>query len=413
MTLEKILDKYNPRVIASLPCRDAQEEMALCGVHSEGVRLMGARAEFLVVRLDSVGFAAARALKEVMLSMGADAALEESVWVGAEAETPVVITATRRQYKDLLRVLTKAGGEQADLCDALVHCLDGFCRREFTIGLPGGPMRLKTHAPLVMGILNVTPDSFSDGGAFFDTAAAVDHAFTIEEQGADIIDIGGESTRPGSLSVSAEEETERVVPVIEALAGKIGCPLSIDTSKPEVAEAALDAGAAIINDVTALADERMATLAADKGCPVILMHMKGTPRTMQKSPFYRDLMGEITLFLRRRVERAVSAGVERDRIIIDPGIGFGKTAEHNLNILRRLKVLASLGRPILVGVSRKSFLGKVTGAPVTGRRIATAAANALAAAAGAHILRVHDVAEAKEAAAVAAAVETGRIREEH
>lgn len=229
-------------------------------------------------------------------------------------------------------------------------------------------------------------------------------------EGAAIIDVGGESTRPGSLPVSAEEEIARTAPVIEALAGEVSCPISIDTAKSEVARAAFDAGASILNDITALADPEMARFAAERSCPVVLMHMKGTPRTMQKSPFYKDLMGEITLFLRERIERAVSAGVDREQILVDPGIGFGKTVEHNLNILRALKVLASLGRPILVGTSRKSFIGKILDAPPDGRLLGTAASVALAVARGAHVLRVHEVKQMREAAAVAASIAAGSIR---
>ena len=411
MSLKEFLDRCNPRVVAALSCRDAKAEMAVSGVHCEGIRVMGARAEFLVVRVDGVGFGDAKAVKELMLAMGADAAIEESVWTGREADTPVIITGTRRQYKDLLHALGEAGGDRAVLAEALASCLDSFGRTDFSIRLPGRTLGLTPDAPLVMGILNVTPDSFSDGGEFFEAAEAADRALEMVDQGADIIDIGGESTRPESLSVAADEETARILPVLEAVAAKTACPLSIDTTKPEVARAALDAGATIINDTTALADDRMRALAAERGCPVILMHMKGTPRTMQKSPFYRDLLGEITLFLRRRIDEAVSAGVEREQIIIDPGIGFGKTAEHNLDIIRRLKVLRSLGRPILVGASRKSFLGKVTGRPAPERVVATSAANALAVASGAHILRVHDVREAKDAALVAAAIQSGSLPE--
>ncbi|MCD6404271.1 MAG: dihydropteroate synthase [Planctomycetes bacterium] len=262
-----------------------------------------------------------------------------------------------------------------------------------------------------MGILNVTPDSFSDGGRYVEVDTAVERALEMVRQGASIIDVGGESTRPGSLPATADEEVSRVVPVIEAFSRQSLCPVSIDTSKPEVARAAFGAGASIINDITALGDAEMAAFAAERGCPVILMHMRGTPRTMQEAPVYEDLMGEITLFLRKAVDTAVAAGVRREQIVVDPGIGFGKTLAHNLNILRSLKVLASLGRPILVGTSRKSFIGAILDAPVDERRFGTAASVALCAAGGAHILRVHDVGECLDAATVGAAIAEGSFRE--
>ncbi len=410
MRLQDFIAKCNPRVVAWLSSRDTVGEMAIAGVHSEGIRLTGARADFAVMRSDGIDFATARLVKDMLLDIDADAAIDESVWSGVETDTPVIIAASRRQYKDLLQKLAEAGGKAALLSEALAACLDNFYRSDFSISLGGTSLAIKSNAPLVMGILNVTPDSFSDGGDFLDPGTAVDHALEMAGHGADIIDIGGESTRPGSLSVSADEEMARVIPVVRAVAAKVSTPISIDTSKPEVARAALDEGAAIINDITALSDDRMRRLAAERACPVVLMHMKGSPRTMQKSPFYRDIMGEITLFLRRRIEEAVSAGVEREQLIVDPGIGFGKTVKHNLDILRRLKVLASLGRPILVGASRKSFLGTLTGALAPDRTAATAAANALAVAAGAHAVRVHDVAQARQSVAVASAIQAGQGR---
>ncbi|MHC4713094.1 MAG: dihydropteroate synthase [Planctomycetota bacterium] len=407
MTAADLSLRVNPRVVASVPGSDGEAEMALAGVHAEGVRIMAARAEFLCLRLDAIPFAQARFIKDSTLAVGADTALEEAVWAGRDADTPAVIMGTRRHYKALLKHLEAQGGEFAALAELMARCLNDYCRKDFCLSLPSGPIPLAEGRPLVMGVLNVTPDSFSDGGEFFEKQTAVDHALLMVEEGAGMIDIGGESTRPGSLAVPAEEEISRVVPVIEAVAAETPVPISIDTSKPAVAAAALDAGAVIINDVTALADEEMAALAAERGCPVVLMHMKGTPRTMQKSPFYRDLMGEITLFLRQRIEAAVAAGVDREQIVADPGIGFGKTCEHNLEILRRLKVLASLGRPILVGTSRKSFLGRILDVPPPERVLGTAVSNALALEHGAHILRAHDVAETREAVAVAACIARG------
>ena len=255
----------------------------------------------------------------------------------------------------------------------------------------------------IMGIVNVTPDSFSDGGLFLDAEAAIAHGRELAAQGADILDVGGESTRPGAEAVGAEAERDRVVPVVEALAPDH--TVSIDTSKAAVAEAALDAGAAIVNDVTALrADPELAGLCADRGCGVVLMHMLGTPRTMQDDPRYDDVVDEVKGFLVTRISAAIGAGIDERRIWVDPGIGFGKTVAHNIELLRRLSELAEIGRPIVVGTSRKSFLGKLTGREVGERLGATVASNVLAAAAGADVIRVHEVPAAREALKVAEAI---------
>lgn len=256
-----------------------------------------------------------------------------------------------------------------------------------------------------MGIVNVTPDSFSDGGEFLRPEAAIAHGLELADQGAQILDIGGESTRPGAEAVSAEEELARVLPVIEGLfeAGT-GCTLSIDTFKPEVAYAALGAGATIVNDVTALGDREMARACVDADASLILMHMKGTPRTMQEDPTYDDVVAEVRDFLAERIEIAVREGVPEEMILVDPGIGFGKAVEHNLELIDRLGELRTLGRPIVFGASRKSFIGKIGGGDASDRLGGTIAANVLGLERGADILRVHDVAPALEAMLVAKAI---------
>ena len=247
---------------------------------------------------------------------------------------------------------------------------------------------------LVMGILNLTPDSFSDGGLFTSVDAAVENAERMVAEGADIIDVGGESSRPGADSVPAEVEMDRVLPVIERLAKAVETPISIDTYKSSVAKYALDAGACIVNDISALrGDPDMARIVAEAGVPVVLMHMKGTPRNMQLDPRYDSLISEIISFLKARIQAAVDAGISPDQIIIDPGIGFGKTIVHNLEIIRRLREFKSLGKPILIGTSRKSFIGKVLDLPVDDRLEGTAATVALAISGGADIIRVHNVKE--------------------
>jgi dihydropteroate synthase len=258
--------------------------------------------------------------------------------------------------------------------------------------------------PQLMGVVNVTPDSFSDGGLYLDPAAAVAHGADLARAGAAILDVGGESTRPGAEEVALEEELRRVVPVVEGLAG-VDAEISVDTSKAAVAAAALDAGAAIVNDVTALrGDGEMAALCADRGATVVLMHMLGSPRTMQQNPVYGDVVDEVKAFLAERVEAAVAAGIAEERIWLDPGIGFGKTAAHNLELLRRLGELRELGRPLVIGTSRKSFIGRVDGSDAGERLGGTIASSVLAASEGAEVLRVHDVAEVSQAMAVATAI---------
>jgi dihydropteroate synthase len=257
--------------------------------------------------------------------------------------------------------------------------------------------------PKLMGVVNVTPDSFSDGGLFLDAGAAVAHGRELAGQGAEILDVGGESTRPGAAEVSAEEEMARVVPVVQGLAGV--ATVSIDTSKAAVAEAALDAGATIVNDVTALRhDPEIGALCAERGVGLVLMHMQGDPRTMQEAPSYDDVVDDVKAFLAERMEVAVGTGVDDERVWLDPGIGFGKTLDHNLELLRRLGELRELGRPLVVGTSRKSFIGRIDGSGVGERLGGTIASSILAAAEGADVLRVHDVAEAAQAAKVASAI---------
>ena len=253
----------------------------------------------------------------------------------------------------------------------------------------------------IMGFLNVTPDSFSDGGRFLDPSRAVERAMEMVVEGADVIDIGGESSRPGSKHVSAEEELRRVMPVIQSLAGKTSVPLSIDTWKSEVARGALAGGAQIVNDITALrGDTEMARVIAEHGAGVVLMHMKGDPGTMQDDPFYDDLLGEIISYLGESISIAESAGIDSARIMVDPGIGFGKTAEHNLRIIKELRKLKDLGKPLLVGTSRKSFIGEVTGREVDERDFGTAASVAVAIQNGADMVRVHDVGKMRDATRV-------------
>ncbi len=267
-----------------------------------------------------------------------------------------------------------------------------------------GKYRFALDRPLIMGVVNVTPDSFSDGGRFLQVQAAVDHARRLVDEGADLLDIGGESTRPGAAPVALDEERRRVLPVIEALAGA-GVPLSIDTQKPELMREAAVAGAALINDVNGFEAPGAFAAVAGSACAVCIMHKQGDPRSMQQAPQYADVVAEVDAYLRRRAAAAEQAGIARERIVIDPGFGFGKTLEHNLALLRGLKSVAAAGYPVLAGLSRKSMIGALTGRPVGERMPGSVAAALLAAQRGASILRVHDVAATRDALKVWQAVE--------
>jgi dihydropteroate synthase len=265
----------------------------------------------------------------------------------------------------------------------------------------------------VMGIVNVTPDSFSDGGIYFDRDAAVIRGLRMVEEGADLIDVGGESTRPGSLAIDAEEETRRVTPVVEGLAKRTEVPVSIDTYKADVARRALDAGASMVNDISGLRfDSGMADIVARHNVPVIIMHIKGTPRNMQVNPVYNALIPEIMDYLGGAIRLAVDSGIRKEKIIIDPGIGFGKTCAHNLEIIRELHEFTSVGNPILIGPSRKAFIGRILGdVAAAGRLEGTAAAVAIAITNGANIVRVHDVKEMVKVVKLADAIKRGSCEE--
>ena len=262
-----------------------------------------------------------------------------------------------------------------------------------------GKYSVPLDRPLLMGVVNVTPDSFSDGGRFFDAKAAISHALTLVREGADIVDIGGESSRPGALPVTVEEELGRILPVLEGLKD-LQKPISVDTRRPEVMREALKAGASMINDIDALAAPGALEVVAASQCAVCLMHKKGEPATMQQAPHYDDVVSEVGFFLKGRVEKAESSGIARERIVVDPGFGFGKTLEHNLTLLKHLSSFSSLKVPVLAGWSRKSSLGKITGRPADERLPASLAMALLSLQAGATILRVHDVKETRDVIAV-------------
>ena len=272
------------------------------------------------------------------------------------------------------------------------------------VTLRGGVLSLAERVH-VMGILNVTPDSFSDGGRYVDADAACAHAMAMIEQGADLLDIGAESSKPGAVAIDEEEERRRLLPIVRELCRRTTIPLSIDTTKAAIAEEALDAGAALINDISALRfDPRMASVVARSGAGVILMHMQGTPATMQRTASYTYVVEDVRAFLAARLEVAQQAGIPRDRILLDPGIGFGKNCEHNVTLLNHLDAFQTLGRPIVVGVSRKAFLGKILGRTIDERLMGTAGAVALAIMKGARVIRVHDVAPIRDVVKIVEAI---------
>lgn len=298
---------------------------------------------------------------------------------------------------ETLRSTVVSADASSRLKDSFESAIENYSRRRFQLRAGGRSILLEK--PTVMGVLNVTPDSFSDGGIYFDKKSAIDHGLDMAGNGADFIDVGGESTRPGASPVSAGEEIRRVVPVIRQLSSLTNVPISVDTMKPEVAAAALDSGASILNDVSGLRARKMRRLVSDRECPAIVMHMLGAPRTMQNAPSYHDVVYEVCSFLSRMIGECERDGVDTRNIVVDPGIGFGKTVEHNLQILRELDALHSLGRPVLLGVSRKSFIPALTGEKE--KRLEGSLAAALyGCAKGANIVRVHDVPETRRALAV-------------
>ncbi|MBI5400251.1 dihydropteroate synthase [Candidatus Saganbacteria bacterium] len=379
------------RIIAINNLEEARAELSAIGVDPAGVRLMAPKAVFRLVKLKDLRPVAANIIKQEMLSFGAEAATAYGAIDHSVAATDLLIFGQLRHFNQLIEKLASHQFGLPQIAAELSRRLKQFDAipsplkirdREFIFGR-------KTY---IMGVVNVTPDSFSNGGQFFSPEAAVDQAKKILAAGADIIDIGGESTRPGAPPVEAAEEKRRILPVIRQLAQETKALISVDTSKAAVAQAALKSGAAMINDVTGLrGDPAMADVAAQAGAALCLMHMRGTPQTMQAAPVYDDVMGEIIGQLDGGLAIAAKAGILLDKIILDPGIGFGKTVDHNLIILARLKELKILGRPILVGTSNKSFIGAVLELPVAGRAEGTAATIALAIAQGADFVRVHDV----------------------
>jgi dihydropteroate synthase len=394
----------NPRVLELKGEADAARELKEIGADETGVSIMLSKSLFHAVKVHGVDTRAANILKQEMLARGGDVAVARDVVTLKDARTDAIILGTEKQFASLTRKLKTQPFGLKSLGDEVDAALLFFNSQPADLVWDRYCLPLSERT-CVMGVLNVTPDSFSDAGRYADYDSAVERGLVMAEEGADIVDVGGESTRPGADPVPEEEEIERVVPVIKELSAKLAIPISIDTYKSGVARAALDAGAALINDISGMTfDSGMAPLAAKAGVPVALMHIKGTPKNMQAAPVYDSLMSEISDYLRGKAQAAMAEGVTRDKIIIDPGIGFGKTVEHNLEIINRVAEFKSLGYPVLIGPSRKSFIGKILGLESDQRLEGTAAAIAACVAGGASIVRVHDVKEMVRVARLADAI---------
>lgn len=388
------------RILSVNNIEEAKRQMHLIGTDEYGIRVMALKSELRLIKIAGLSNIAANILKQELLSLGADAAISRGSLTGASKKTDCLVMANRLQLNRLNEKFKMQPFKLGELADQINTVLDNYERDKFLIKTAHFSLDLSQRVHL-MGIVNITDDSFSGDGLlnkFNSRDCIIRHVEEMVEDGADIIDIGGESTRPGARPVSLKEELNRVIPIIKLLSKRIKVPISIDTYKTQVAREALDAGASIVNDIMGTPlDGSMARLVAKFKASLIIMHIKGRPRTMQNNPQYKSLMSEIISSLKKSLDKAIANGLNSSSIIIDPGIGFGKTAEHNLCILKNLSELKCLGRPILVGPSRKSFIGKVLGGlPAQDRLFGTAAACALAVTNGARILRIHDIKEVKQ-----------------
>jgi dihydropteroate synthase len=399
---------FQARVLHIASPIDAERELRRINVDSGGIGMMASKMLTRCVKLQGLQCRQANILKQEMLALGGDAAVARGTVACSIDHTDVILIGTEKQLLRLCRKLAPQPFGLPALAVELKQVLSHVIQSPKS--WKTAQRDLSLERPLIMGILNVTPDSFSDGNLYFDPQHAIDRALELAGEGADIIDIGGESTRPGAPPVTAGDEIKRVIPIISGLAGKIRCALSIDTWKSSVAHEAVAAGAEIINDISGFTfDRQMAAVAAQSGAGVVLMHTRGTPQVMQTNTTYADLIGEIMQSLRASVTMADEAGVSLHCIALDPGIGFGKEAVQNLEILRRLREFTTLGLPVLAGPSRKSFIGSVLSRDTGQRLCGTAATVALAVSNGAAILRVHDVREMRDVADMAHAITAGNM----
>ena len=386
---------------------EAIQEMKRIGVDPIGIELMRDKIFHFNHMIKGIDCRLGNFLKQEMVSLGGDVAMDKRMIDCSVAASDIILMGTQNQLNTIIDRLADRFNDMQGVAGRLRECLKNIESPPHTVRCKKTVLQLNERTHL-MGILNVTPDSFSDGGMFLDPGNAISHGIELASQGADIIDIGGESTRPGAKPLPPDEELRRVIPVIEGLSGKIDIPISIDTYKSLIAEKAIEAGAEMINDISGLHfDPKMADIAAKHDVPVAVMHIKGTPEIMQLDVHYDCLLTEIMEYLEESTEIAERAGVDERQIIIDPGIGFGKSVEDNLRIISRLTEFKSLGKPIMLGLSRKSFIGKILNAEVDQRAEGTLASISAAIMNGANILRVHDVAPARKAAQMADAILRG------
>lgn len=385
--------------------KEAEAIFRKIGVDPYGIDAMAQKTINVNILLEKQPCKTANIIKQEMLSIGGDAAVARGSVACSIAASDILIMGTVKQILTLVKKIEKQPFGLNLIARDILDILSNVNQNEY-IWKTSRRKIVLGRKTLLMGILNVTPDSFSDGGIFSSPQKAIEHGWRMADEGADIIDIGGESTRPGSRSVGVNVELKRVIPVIEGLIGKTKIPISVDTKKARVAKCAVDAGAEIINDITALnGDKDMVKTIRESGAAAILMHMRGKPQNMQKGNLdYDNLMGEITDYLKISCEKALKNGIEKERIVIDPGIGFGKTSGDNYQIIKNLSELKALGMPVLIGTSRKSFIGKITRDEAGERMEGTAATVAAAIMNGCHIIRVHDVAAMKKVAAVTDAI---------
>lgn len=401
--------RYRLDLISPSSDESLERHLLRAGVDPAGAAIMVRKSRPVVIRIEGLGAPAANIVKQQLLALGGDAAVHRDVIKGEPGSSAAYLIADEKRLEVLAGSLSGQPFGLAEAGSEILRLLDLRRSPPRSVSLPEGELCL-AGAPLVVGVLNVTPDSFSDGGEFVEPAAAAERAARMVDEGADMIDIGGESSRPGAAEIDPAEEIDRVMPVIEKVAGKIGAPVSVDTRHAGVAAEAVRLGASIINDISALRhDPGMAAVAVESGAAVVLMHMQGTPATMQAEPSYDDAPTEIMRWLESAAGRLIERGLARDKIIVDPGMGFGKRLQHNLEILERIGDFHTLGYPVMVGYSRKSFLGTLTGREVPADR----AAGGLAAAArclegGVQLLRVHDVAGTVDFIGVWKAVAEGK-----
>ena len=382
---------------------EAIQQMKKVGVDPTGVKLMEGKTLHFNLKVEGIEPRTANLLKQELLSLGGDVAVDGRGFDCSANQTDALLMGTQKNFEKLILKLEQYPDLQP-LGQSIKETLENISKTHYSIRCRKRTLILGKRT-LLMGVLNVTPDSFSDDGFFFDKEKAIAHGLRMVEEGADIIDIGGESTRPGSKPLELEEELRRVIPVIESLAKEVDVPISIDTYKSTVAQRAIEAGAEIINDISGLHfDPGLAQVAAKEDAPLVLMHIRGTPETMQKDVHYDSLFSEILQYLKDSIQRAESAGLDPRQIIIDPGIGFGKTVEDNLLIIKNLYEFRILGKPILLGTSRKTFIGKILNTEVGDRLEGTLSSIAIGVLNGAHIIRSHDVLQAKKAIAVADAI---------